>query len=305
MNSRPAIIHTKLVSFSGIDGAGKSTQINALCATLRQAGMKVSVVTFWDDIAQLTSLREHTGHKIFKGDKGVGSPDAPINRRDKNVRSRPMSCLRLFLYFVDGLSVRRIVKKALASDDDVVIFDRYIYDELANLTLANPLMRYYVRLMMKIVPRPHISYLLDADPVKARSRKPEYPLEFLYMSRQSYIDLSRLVGGVTIIPPMPVEDVKREIRTHTLKQFSRIQQNHASRWRVQRSATGPGRECAPNQLIQTCLKFQLQPAPFSKRLVPLPSVDNQVVKVYGGRTARSKAIYLKVGKQGRTPPQRE
>ena len=32
---------------------------------------------YWDDIAQLTSIRESAGHRLFKGDKGVGSPDAP------------------------------------------------------------------------------------------------------------------------------------------------------------------------------------------------------------------------------------
>ena len=79
------------VSFSGMDGAGKSTQIQSLRTRLMEAGLRVSLITFWDDIARLTHLREVSGHTLFKGDKGVGSPDAPINRRDKNVRSAPMT----------------------------------------------------------------------------------------------------------------------------------------------------------------------------------------------------------------------
>ena len=70
------------------------------------------------------------------------------------------------------------MKKASHSDADVVIFDRFIYDELANLTLRNPTMQAYVFLIMKSVTRPHVSYLLDADPIQARARKPEYPIEF-------------------------------------------------------------------------------------------------------------------------------
>jgi hypothetical protein len=112
-----------------------------------------------------------------------------------------------------------VVKKALRSDADFIIFDRYAYDELANLTLSNPLARAYVRLIMKIVPRPHVSYLLDADPLEARARKPEYPLDFLYLCRDSYATLSSLVGGMTIIPPMPVEDVAREVLHHAWKQL--------------------------------------------------------------------------------------
>ncbi len=197
----------KFVSFSGMDGAGKSTQIAALRAYLQQAGQRVQLLTFWDDVAQLKNLRETSGHKIFKGDKGVGSPDAPINRRDKNVRSPIMTCIRLGLYFLDAISLRRVVSKALHSGVDFIICDRYVYDELANLTLSNPISRAYVRLIMQLVPRPDVSYFLDADPVAARARKPEYPLDFLYFSRESYRVLSHLVGGITVIAPMPAQDV--------------------------------------------------------------------------------------------------
>jgi thymidylate kinase len=205
---------TRLVSFSGIDGAGKSTQIEALRSHLEEQNLRVRIVRFWDDIAQLTWLRETTGHKVFKGDKGIGSPDAPINRRDKNVSSFPMTVVRLFIYFIDAVSVRLAVRKALRSGANLVIFDRYIFDELANLTLSNPLIRAYVRLAMILCRMPDISYFLDADPVKARARKPEYPLEFLYRNRQAYLTLSEMIGGITVIAPMPIQQVKLAVLAH-------------------------------------------------------------------------------------------
>jgi thymidylate kinase len=210
---------TNLVSFSGIDGAGKSTQIEALCAHFRVDGFDVRQIRFWDDIASMTRFREASGHRLFGGDKGIGSPSAPINRRDKNVRTWFMTCARLFIYFIDALSVRSAVKKALRSNADLVIFDRYIYDELANLTLGNPANRIYVQLIMKLVPKPGISYILDADPAKARTRKPEYPLEFLHSNRRSFLTLSDLIGGMTVIPPMPVEEVKAQVLEHVRKKL--------------------------------------------------------------------------------------
>lgn len=211
---------TNYVSFSGMDGAGKSTQIEALRARMKENGLQVLVIRFWDDIAKMTQFREAAGHAIFKGDKGVGTPDAPINRRDKNVRSSLMTGVRLFLYSIDAVSIRFAVKKAMRSNADLVIFDRYIYDELANLSLSNPAMRAYVWLIMKLVPKPHISYLLDADPVKARARKPEYPIEFLHTSRRSYQALSDLIGGFTVIGPMPIEEVERSILSYARRNLS-------------------------------------------------------------------------------------
>ena len=219
MRAKPESQRCKLVSFSGIDGAGKGTQIEALCTRLQEAGLRVLVIPFWDNIATLTGIREATGHRVFQGDKGVGTPDAPINRRDKNVQSGLMSVLRLGLYFIDAVSLRLVVARALRSGVDFVICDRYIYDELANLPLKDRAARTYVRWIMKLAPKPDLGYLLDADPVQARARKPEYPLDFLYVNREAYLTLSDLVG-MTVIAPMPVVDVTRNVLEHALRLLS-------------------------------------------------------------------------------------
>jgi thymidylate kinase len=223
----------KIVSFSGIDGAGKSTQIGHLRVSCEAMGLCVHSVIFWEDVARLKSMRETAGHKLFKGDQGVGSPTAPINRRDKNVRSFPMTLVRLFIYLVDALSTRRAAKEALRSDADLVIFDRYIYDELANLTLSNPILRLYARLILLLVPKPDVSYILDADPVQARARKPEYPLDFLIVNRNAYLALSELAGGLDIVPALPIEEVKRVVVETALRLF-RVQSDLGISFRAPR-----------------------------------------------------------------------
>lgn len=200
-----------LVSFSGIDGAGKSTQIDNLRAHLQASGLSVDIITFWDDVATLKRFRESVGHKVFKGDQGVGSPGAPIQRRDKNVRSPLVNLSRLGLYLGDALSLRQTAARAMGSTADVIIFDRYIFDELANLDLASVAMRTYIRRILQLVPMPHVPLVLDADPDQAFLRKPEYPLEFLHSNRNAYLQLARIVGTITVIPPLAIDQAKAAV----------------------------------------------------------------------------------------------
>lgn len=219
MAKQTIVFPAKVVSFSGVDGAGKSTQILALRAWLAGQGLRVTTIAFWDHVATLTGLREGAGHRIFQGEKGVGSPEKPVNRRDKNVQSWPMSCVRLCLYALDAISTRIQVRKAIFSDADVIIFDRYIYDQFANLRLSSRFVRGYVRLLMKLVPRPDVSYLLDADPMQARARKPEYPLDFICINRRAYLDLAELIGGITIVRPGPVEAMQADVLRHAFREL--------------------------------------------------------------------------------------
>lgn len=212
-------LRKRFVSFSGVDGAGKSTQIKALRTWLEEQGLRVNVISFWDNVAALKGIREGAGHTIFKGEKGVGSPEAPVNRRDKNVQTFPMLCVRLFLYALDAFSTRIQVGKALKSDADFIIFDRYLYDQFANLKLRNRFVRAYVQQLMKLVPRPGISYVLDADPRQARARKPEYPLDFIYLNRRAYLELADLIGGLTIIPAGPADQMQAEVLRTAFRVF--------------------------------------------------------------------------------------
>ncbi len=204
--------NVKVVSFSGIDGAGKSTQIKALQHHLQQLGLRANLYTFWDDIVVFAGLREHLSFRAFKGDKGIGRPDKPISRRDKNVTSWYVIAIRLFFYLLDAYSLRMAVRGSCDVGGDFIIFDRYIYDELANLPLSSRLIRLYVRLLLHLIPRPDIAFIVDADPEVAHIRKPEYPLEFVRKNRDSYIALSRLVRGMKILPPVSLEEITAKIK---------------------------------------------------------------------------------------------
>lgn len=199
-----------LISFSGMDGSGKSTQIQLLCDQLSAAGSSLLQLAFWDNVVAFPKWRAGFSHKFLKSDGQVGTPERPANRNDKNNRAWYLILGRSGLFLFDAWNLRKIVRRAQRKNVQFIIFDRYIYDQLATLPLHAAWARAYARLVLKLTPKPDVAYVLDAEPDEARKRKPEYPLDFLHTYRQSYHQLAEL-GGLTLIPPMPQEEVRQAI----------------------------------------------------------------------------------------------
>lgn len=216
-----------IVSFSGIDGAGKTTQIRMLESWLVSAGLRTLEFTFWDDIVLGARAREFMSRRIFNGEQGIGSPEKPVHRRDKNVTSRFVTMFRLLLYFGDAMSLWLRMQRLRHLDTDVVIFDRYIYDELANLPLHRSVARSFLRLIVKFVPNPDLALLIDASPESAFARKPEYPLEFLRRNREAYLALSRL-AHMTVIGPDSIERAASTIREELSQKLKKSEERYAN-----------------------------------------------------------------------------
>jgi thymidylate kinase len=200
-----------LITFSGIDGAGKSTQITNLEARLSESGLRFMRFEFWDDVAVLKRFREDTMAKIFKGEKGIGSPEKPVRRNDKNVRRWYLTLGRCGLFLLDAIRLRRVVSRLRRMDLDVLIFDRYSYDELASLRLQNWLVRAFASSLLRFVPCPAIGYVLDAEPEAAHRRKPEYPVEFLHRYRQAYLSIAKMRSEMKVIAPGSREEVQERV----------------------------------------------------------------------------------------------
>src|SRR5689334_2337581 len=224
MGYRENIRKSILVSFSGVDGAGKSTQIENLRNWLEGQGLRCNLLAFWDNVVVLSRYREGFVHKVYGSERGIGAPGKPVQRRDKNVRRWYLTLSRHSLYLLDALHLCAVVGRARRSGADVIIFDRYIYDELANLPLTNPLTRAFVRMIEVLVPRPTVAYLLDADPDAAYARKPEYPVDFMKKCRAAYFALAKMLGTMSIIPALPLPEAKQAV----LRAFAEAAQRPAA-----------------------------------------------------------------------------
>src|SRR5260370_26340611 len=198
-SSRDDPLKSVLITFSGIDGAGKTTQIEKLRDYLAQVGVPVCQRTLWDDVVLFRNVRSGFSRTVLQSDGAIGTPERPAQRRDKNTQAWPLLLGRCILHLFDVLNLRRIVKKARAEAAGVIIFDRYIYDQFAALPMDRWLPRSYARLLLSIAPKPELSYLLDAVPEVARARKPDYPLEVMHKYRTSSLNLQK-IPALHVIP---------------------------------------------------------------------------------------------------------
>ncbi len=199
----------QIVTFSGIDGAGKTTQIKCISAHLVRQGYRVARVSFWDDVAFMSKLRADVSLTVLQKQPTPRQP-FPL-RNDKNVQTWYLMVVRAIFYLLDTLRLRRIVSQLRTGDNDFVIFDRYLYDQLAQFQSRRGLARAYIRLLVGFAPKPDFAFILDALPDEAFTRKPEYPLAFMHSYRSAFLGLSEYVPRLVVIAPSSVENVRKVI----------------------------------------------------------------------------------------------
>jgi thymidylate kinase len=209
-----------LITFSGIDGAGKTTQIEYLSSYLQTQGLRVLRLTFWDDVAVWSKMRAEVGHRALdfgQVDRMARPSFSPKN--NKHVRKGYLSTARSGFYLLDVARLHRLLASDQIQTADVVIFDRYIYDQIANIYSQSFAARIYSKILLSHTPAPDLAFVLDASPAAAFTRKPEYPLEFVHQNRQDFLRLRELVPEIIIIADAQAEDVRREIYFHVSRSW--------------------------------------------------------------------------------------
>jgi hypothetical protein len=184
-----------LITFSGLDGAGKSTLIEWLRDTLEQQNHPVAVFHMNDHVgayAYLRALRDRwfggpTEAPASAGQPGDGSRPVGAGRaarpslrervwrlRIAIVWSKP---LRRLLYLFDLVVFWCYRLHIETAQRRILIMDRYFYDTLVDVSDGRHW--FWIRLLARITPTPQVPVLLDVSPEESYSRKGEYSVEYL------------------------------------------------------------------------------------------------------------------------------
>jgi len=203
-----------LITFSGIDGAGKTTQIKWLASCLEKRQLRVLQLSFWDHVAVWPGLRSGLGQRAVGIYCPARAEESFTVKNHKHVRRWYLTAVRSCLYMLDVLRLRYLLARHNLRNCDVIIFDRYVYDQLANIYSQSVVTRTYIQVLIKQTPSPDLAFILDTSPAEAFRRKPEYPLEFMYKNRRAFLWLREFCPKLITIPGDTVEEATSEIHTH-------------------------------------------------------------------------------------------
>ncbi len=171
--SQPAM----LVAVSGVDGSGKTTQVNALVHAFQRCGLRARWVWSRGGSSALAGHLIALGKRLL-GRKVGASAAGPASEEGREEQFRHPLVRRLWPWLVWlDLTWQYLWKVRWPLwRGDVVVCDRYLLDALAEMGArledAGIFRRLPARLLIWLNPRPQKAFFLSVDPLKARARQP-------------------------------------------------------------------------------------------------------------------------------------
>ncbi len=229
-----------IVAISGLDGAGKSTQAEALAATLRELDHDATVD--WSRITYDSSLRviarpvkaalarfvawRGRVPEVPADDPSTRPPRKPEEAAARVLRARFPILNQTWAAVVAGVhawSLRRALRPQLRSGR-IVVRDRYVLDSAVQLQQVyghRHGVGFATGLVRTIAPPALIGFWLDVPAEVAYGRKPEqFPVERLAARQPLYEAELPSAGAIRIDGTRPPEEICAEIAWETWRRLA-------------------------------------------------------------------------------------
>ncbi len=198
------------VSFSGVDGAGKSTQIEALVRELsRDHSVEVlwNPLAFWPQAALSwlpSSLRARLGKGRSRQAEGRAS-SAPVTTSERADRTTAGPVAKTFWFLVGTFaavsSALSLQRRLRAARSEIVVLDRFRLDTLVKLQYwyTDVPRSWLARLVLLLAPAPTVELLIRVSPEDAYARKAEeWSIDELTRHSRLYDEAASLAGATVV-----------------------------------------------------------------------------------------------------------
>lgn len=179
-----------IITFSGLDGSGKTTYLNESMKYFKKKGYKTRYIHLIK-----SSLTNILNKKI------INKISKKTSKRIDNFEDKDKFYFKYIVY-IKTLTILLdififLVRRLFYSRSTLVFMDRYFYDALIQVDyLTKP--NKFTKFMFNIIPKANIMFLIDANPKIAYRRKPEFNIDY-FNKKKKYYDKLKNIKGMTVI----------------------------------------------------------------------------------------------------------
>jgi len=197
----------RIISFSGIDGSGKSTMAKRAQLCLNSRGADARLVEVYKGSIYIT-----LGRIVGVFSDRMKSSIESIHNKQKGIKPRVLNLFRKICLALDIIifSLRSVFPRVLNS---VIVCDRYFFDTIVHYIFLGVLSEPEARFFLKIVPRPDIAVVLTVDEKTAQAREGDHA-DILYYEKKNYLykKIAKELGLRIINTSKDVDNVWAEIK---------------------------------------------------------------------------------------------
>jgi len=208
-----------LITFSGLDGCGKSTHVDATVDYLSRCGLNTrSLLTVNISATGVLLFLRRTLQRLGSSAMDQKTATSPSGARIRvyskgrsfdEDRKRPIVVFKRWLiYPFDALALRVTLAWLSIRGADAVVCDRYTFDKLVNIPNVRSPLSAVVR---RLAPTPDLALFLDVTPEQVVERREEHDRSYYETKYACYRKLIDLGWELEPLAPTSIEDTQHRI----------------------------------------------------------------------------------------------